>query len=52
MIREIDSENQKADICTIGLHGELFVSIRKFSMRLVILQVRGIVSRNGIFGPK
>ena len=29
-IRKIESENQKADIFTKGLQGEIFVRIRKF----------------------
>ena len=30
VIRKIESENQKADIFTKGLQGEIFVRIRKF----------------------
>ena len=30
VIRNIESENQKADIFTKGLQGEIFVTIRKF----------------------
>ena len=30
VIRKIESENQKADIFTKGLQGQIFVSIRKF----------------------
>ena len=59
VIRKIESENQKADIFTKGLQGQIFVRIKKIAMRLVSLQMRGSVERNYIFsliwrcyGPK
>ena len=50
VIRKTESENQKANIFIIGLQGELFVRIKKLICGLVSLQMRGIVSTNGVFG--
>ena len=52
MIRNIESENQKADIFTKGLQGDIFVRIKEVSIWLVRLHMRGIVTRNEIFSIK
>ena len=45
LIWKIKSKNQKADIFTKGLQSEIFVRIRKITMRLVRLQMRGSLAK-------
>ena len=48
VIRKIESENLKADMFTKGLQGRFINQDKEVSMRLEILNLRGVVGRNDI----